>query len=352
MDHSQHHYYNALARYHQGDYHAITASLRAHGTPSAAWNALPSTLRPNPAAEWRALEARGVRLILAHDADYPPLLKEIPHPPHALYARGALPACMPAIAVVGTRRATAEGMRIARDWSAAFARAGALVVSGLAFGIDRSAHEGALDSARATIAVLPAGLDAVYPRAHADVARRILEREGTLVSEYPFGTQPYPARFIERNRIVSGLARAVLVIEAPAGSGALATARFAAEQNRDVFAVPGAITNRNYEGSNALIKEGAGLAASPLDILQSLGIEPLAKPNLWMSDIQRLGEATPEVKTILAACKAANRPLTVDMIAELTTLNIRAVNQAVAILVINGILSETAHGYEPGTDYC
>src|SRR6185437_4258287 len=186
------------------------------------------------------LEEHGVRIVLRESAEYPEALRHIAQPPFGLYVRGGpLPSMPSAIAIVGTRRADADGRTIARTFGRALAEAGLAIVSGLAFGIDAAAHEGCLDAAGKTVAVLAGGIDAIYPRAHELLAARILRAGGTITSEYPPGESAFGYRFIERNRIVSGLARGTVVIEAPASSGAMATARYAIEQDRDVFVVPG-----------------------------------------------------------------------------------------------------------------
>ncbi|HDY73459.1 MAG TPA: DNA-protecting protein DprA [Candidatus Jorgensenbacteria bacterium] len=202
---------------------------------------------------------------------YPYLLREITSPPSPLYYRGRLPErSEPLIAIVGTRKATARGKLFAKRLAQELAERRITVVSGLALGIDGAAHEGALLGGGKTIAVLANGLDSIYPREHRELAVRLLEQQGCIVSDYVLGTPPLPNQFLERNRIISGLCVAVVVVEAPARSGALSTARHAADQGRDVFVVPGPAESEYYRGSHALIRDGARLITTASDIFDDL----------------------------------------------------------------------------------
>lgn len=202
------------------------------------------------------------------DAMYPASLKNIVDPPLVLYYRGILPEFdrEPLIGVVGTRKASAYGMHMAEQMGRQIARCGGIVVSGMAEGIDAMATHGALQAQRPAVGVLGCGVDRVYPSCNRDLYRR-MERCGCLLSEYPPGTPPYRWNFPRRNRIISGLSCGVLVVEAPARSGSLITARQALEQGRDVFVVPGNVGVATCEGSNALLKDGAAVATSGWDIL-------------------------------------------------------------------------------------
>lgn len=205
---------------------------------------------------------------------YPPLLAELHDPPARLHLRGG-PADIlsrPAVAVVGARSCSTYGAQVARELAQELAGAGVVVVSGLARGIDGEAHRGALAGGGLTVAVLGCGIDRDYPRAHAELARRIAA-SGLLVSEYPAGVEPAPWRFPARNRIVAGLAAATVVVEARERSGALITADFALELGRDVFAVPGEITSGLSKGTNDLIRQGATPLLAPDDVLEALGLE-------------------------------------------------------------------------------
>lgn len=212
--------------------------------------------------------------------EYPSLLEHIPDPPQQLYVRGTIPAA-PMVAVVGSRRATSYGLAVARRLGRQLAERGLCVVSGLARGVDGEAHRGALEAGGLTIAVLAAGLDAIYPPEHRDLAEAITT-SGALVTEMPEGTAPLPGRFPIRNRLVSGLSRGVVVVEAAQRSGALITARLALEQGREVFAVPGCIDNPLTEGTHALLRDGAKLVTGVDDVIEEfpgLGVAPAPAPS-------------------------------------------------------------------------
>ena len=219
--------------------------------------------------QWLAQPGNAV-LTLA-DAGYPPLLLEIPDPPLLLYVRGqAALLSRPGIAIVGSRNASVQGKQNAAAFAEALSGAGLTVISGLALGIDTHAHEGALRGAGSTVAVIGTGADLVYPKRNTELAQRIAQH-GCIVSEYALGLPAMPANFPRRNRLISGLARGVLVVEAAAQSGSLITARLAGEQGRDVYAVPGSIHSALAKGCHSLIRQGARLVESVDDILQELG---------------------------------------------------------------------------------
>lgn len=220
------------------------------------------------ALDWLAQPGRA--LVTLADAEYPRLLLEIPDPPPVLYCRGRVELLSrPSLAVVGSRNATPQGKRDAESFSRAFSAAGITIVSGLAQGVDAAAHRGGLAGGGSTIAVLGTGVDRVYPQSNAALAADI-ERDGLLLSEFPLGTRALPHHFPRRNRLISGLARGCLVIEAALASGSLITARAAAEQGRDVFALPGSIHSPLSKGCHALIKSGAKLVESADDVLAEL----------------------------------------------------------------------------------
>lgn len=228
-------------------------------------------------AECIRIEQAGIRLLTFLDADYPRRLFEIGDPPPLLYLRGQIPAWDPAVAVVGARRATREGMKNSERLSAEMAASGITVVSGLARGIDTAAHRGALDGTGTTIAVLGCGVDVNYPPENRQLAEQICQT-GCIVSEFPLGTQPLAEHFPRRNRIISGLSRGVLVVEAVEKSGSLITARYALDQGREVLAVPGSISSPACRGSNRLIKEGAQLVDCLSDILEACRISMVSNP--------------------------------------------------------------------------
>lgn len=218
------------------------------------------------------------RIVTLGDADYPASLLDIEDPPLMLYLLGqAGPWPTRALAMVGSRNPTPQGRLNAEQFARAFSSAGLTVVSGLALGVDGAAHEGALEGGQlcaeplemATIAVIGTGIDRVYPRQHRDLAHRIA-RHGLIVSEYPLGTPPLAANFPKRNRLVSGLTKGTLVVEAALQSGSLITARLASEQGKEVFAIPGSIHGPQARGCHALIKQGAKLVESAQDVLEEL----------------------------------------------------------------------------------
>jgi DNA processing protein len=270
--------------------------LDAFGSPEAIFSAAPPALHGHagpavaralmqpPGAEFERLLEATLRwqdvpghAVLARDTPgYPPLLAAIPDPPLLLYIKGdARRLAGTALAVVGSRNASLQGKANAEAFSEAVSAAGVCVVSGLALGIDAAAHEGALRGPGGTVAVVGTGPDLVYPARHRALAARIAEG-GCVVSEYPVGTPPLPGNFPKRNRIISGLAAGVLVVEAAVQSGSLITARQAAEQGRDVFAIPGSIHAALSKGCHILIREGAKLVDTAQDILDALDCSPLA----------------------------------------------------------------------------
>jgi DNA processing protein len=225
------------------------------------------------ALEWAEKSAHWI--VTLADQNYPASLLEIPDPPALLYAVGRVELlARPALAIVGSRNATAQGESNAQTFGRALSAAGLTIVSGLAMGIDAAAHRGGLDGPGSTIAILGTGADVVYPRRNAELAAQIAER-GLIVSEFALGTGPLAHHFPRRNRLISGLACGCLVIEAAAASGSLITARSAADQGREVFAIPGSIHSPLSKGCHALIKNGAKLVESADDVLAELpGFRP------------------------------------------------------------------------------
>lgn len=217
-------------------------------------------------AEWRRAEALGLRVVVPGTPAYPKSLASIPDPPLVLWIRGSLPDG-PALAIVGARRATPRGRQMARRLASAACGAGFTVVSGLAYGIDAAAHAGSLEAGGPTVAVLASGLDLPSPKANLGLARRMIEAGGGWLSEYAPGTPAAPFRFPERNRLISGLAGAVLVVEAGDRSGSLWTVRHALDQGRDVLSVPGPVDTASCRGSNALLRDGAGVILDERDLL-------------------------------------------------------------------------------------
>lgn len=237
-----------------------------------------------PSLDW--LEQTDNHLLTLADAAYPRALLEIADPPPCLFAKGRIELLsQPALAIVGSRSATPQGERDAEAFAAALSDAGLCIVSGLALGIDAAAHRGGLRGRGSTIAVVGTGLDIVYPARNRELAHRIAE-QGCLVSEFPLGTPSKAQNFPRRNRIISGLSKGVLVVEAALQSGSLITARLAGEQGREVFAMPGSIHAPLSKGCHRLIKQGAKLVESAQDVLEELGVPPpgLARRNAGTAD--------------------------------------------------------------------
>ncbi|WP_306391781.1 DNA-processing protein DprA [Telluria beijingensis] len=260
-------------------FQATPGALAAHVNPGQA-HALCAPVTPafttlvESTLAW--LAEPGHHLLTFHDPLYPAALAEIPDPPLLLYVAGRIELlARPLVAVVGSRNASVQGKVDAESFAAALSGAGLCVVSGLALGIDTAAHEGALRGPGATIAVVGTGLDRVYPARNRLLAHRIAEH-GCIVSEYALGTPPLAANFPRRNRVISGLAAGVLVIEAAAQSGSLITAQMAAEQGREVFALPGSIHSALAKGCHRLIRDGAQLVETVDEVLLAMRVSPLA----------------------------------------------------------------------------
>ena len=236
----------------------VVDAMRASNPPAAA------------VAEIDAVRKHGYRIVTLNDADYPTLLREIPDPPPVLYVNGSLAAAERCIAVVGSRNATPYGVATARQLCAELARLGLTVVSGMALGIDTAAHEGALSVRGRTVAVLGSGLNQVYPPENRRLAERIAAG-GAVISEFALDNGPDAHHFPIRNRIISGMSCGTVVVEATRNSGSLITARLAAEQNREVFAVPGSVQSFKSMGTHTLIKQGAKLVENAQDIICELG---------------------------------------------------------------------------------
>lgn len=222
--------------------------------------------------EYQKVNNFNVKIITLADASYPELLRNINKPPLGLYILGSeldlgnLP-----LAIVGTRRAGSYGLKTAQQFASTLAKLGITIVSGLALGIDQAAHHGAVEIKGKTIAVIGSGIDLALNSANHNLIEKILENGGAIVSEFALGTPAMPYHFPLRNRIIAGLTYGTIVIEAPIDSGALITARLALENNREVFVVPGEITNRNFQGSHQLLRQGAKLVTTAEEVLQEFG---------------------------------------------------------------------------------
>ncbi len=293
--------------------------------------------------------------ITPEDIRFPSLLKEMQNPPQRFFLKGMLPESSLYISIVGTRKATYEGKELAKQIARRLAEKNIIVVSGLALGIDAAAHDGALIGGGKTVAVLANGLDTIYPRQHEQLAHKILESGGGIISEYPIGTPALPHQFLERNRIISGISSATIVIEAPLRSGSIVTARTAAEQGREVFVFPGPIQNQNYRGSHQLIRNGARLVSSFDDIVEDISelikeYETDKKNSLCENlnnDMMEL--INDEEKVIMKILKEAGTPLSVDNIIESTTLESNVVRQHLTFLLLDGHIKEQGGFFSPSS---
>lgn len=269
-----------------------------------------------------------IKTLRIRDKNYPRSLKKLPDPPRILYFRGKLRTDEKCFAVVGTRKASNYGKEIAFSIAKDLAKAGMTIVSGLAKGVDTFSHLGALEIEGRTIAVLGTGLDekSIYPRENLKLAKRILQAEGALISEYPPGVRGAQFTFPQRNRIISGLSLGVLVVEAKFGSGALITAKWAKKQRRKIFAVPGSIHSQNSKGPHSLIKQGAKLVESADDILKELGFPAVRE--------QKIKGETLEENLILSSLKEGC--LNIDEIIDKTKLPPRLVSANLSLMEIEG----------------
>lgn len=282
----------------------------------------------------RQLDATGAAALTLDDPDYPALLRELPDAPPVLYVKGTLvEADRWAVAFVGTRRATVYGRDITYQLVTPLIHAGITIISGLALGIDAAAHKAALESGGRTIAVLGCGIDVVYPPEHRRLAEAIT-RNGALVTEFPPGTEPEAKHFPVRNRLISGLSLGVTVVEAPASSGALLTADAAAEQGRDVFAVPGNVTAKSSTGTNRLIQSGAKLVMSAEDILDELN---LTRDTVAVqSQVREVAPDDPQ-EAALAGC-LGDQPVHIDELCQRTEMPITQVSSLLSLMELKGIV--------------
>ncbi len=282
-----------------------------------------------------------IRCVLDSDPDYPSSLRDIPDKPDVLYVQGRwpLPEEVMKIGIVGARRATPYGMDAAARISSDLSQQGALIISGLAMGIDACAHRACLKEGGWTVAVLGHGFGHEYPRDNARLSKDLAEK-GTLITEFDFDVPPRPQHFPRRNRIISGLSRGVVVVEAGEHSGALITARYAAEQGRDVFVVPGSIFNWQSKGCHRLIKEGARLIESAQDLLEEYG----AKAPGVRASSKELPPLSPAEQELLGHLNSV--PLSVDELAELTGHRVDRLAEVLLSLELKGlIMNMSGHRY-------
>lgn len=289
---------------------------------------------------WENIERKGIQVITWEEEAYPSLLRQIDQPPPVLYIKGEyLPEDELAVAVVGTRRVSAYGKQVAEELAAFLARNQVTVVSGLARGTDAVAHQSALREGGRTLAILGCGVDLIYPPEHVKLAEEITAN-GALISDYPPGTPPESSNFPPRNRIISGLSLATIVIEAGETSGALITASFAADQGREVLAVPGNIHSPNSKGVNRLIQSGARPLLNPADVLEALNIQQI---NTRRIARKVLPSDETEAKLLQVM---GNDNLTADEISFLSGLPIDKVSACLIMMELKGLVKNNG-----GTNY-
>ncbi|UCD98027.1 MAG: DNA-processing protein DprA [Chloroflexota bacterium] len=328
------------------------ALLDYFGDPQIAWNAPSEALRQAGLSDkvienvvnlrssidldlvWKNLENEGISVLIQTDDNYPRRLKEIDQSPPVIYTLGELKSEDEwAVAVVGTRRITAYGRQIAEDVAGTLARNGITVVSGLARGVDSIAHQAALQNSGRTIAVLGSGLDRIYPPENKGLAEQIAN-QGVLISDYPPGTPPEASNFPPRNRLISGLSLAVVIVEAGQTSGALITAAFAADQGREVFAVPGNINSPGSKGTNRLILDGAQPLLHPDQVLEELELTMVAE--------QRTARVILPADAVEAQLfdVLGQEPLHIDEIRSRTDLPIEKVIATLALMELKGMVRQ------------
>lgn len=279
----------------------------------------------NPNVELEKLQRENIQIITVKDQNYPKLLKEIYDPPALLYVKGKFDDnnnIQPKIGIVGTRKMSDYGKQMTEELAFTLAKAGVIIISGLALGIDAIAHEMAVKAEQKTYAILGTGINStnIYPRNNYLLSQKIIETDGAIISEFPFGTPGLPQNFPQRNRVISGLSHAILVIEAPENSGALITARFALEQNRDVFACPGSIYSQNSIGTNKLIKDGAHLVTGTQDIIEVLNLNTLLPKNsLQLIERTKIQPKNPNEGKIINSL--TKEPTHIDRLAQITKIS-------------------------------
>ncbi len=337
----------------QSAWMANPAQLKTTGLGDRLVQRLVETRRSTDLEEVLAtIHQHGFGVLTWADDRYPESLRDIPQSPPVLYLRGELTdQDLDGVGIVGTRRYTSYGRQVAEEVSRYLAREGFTVISGLARGIDGFAHRAALEGGGRTIAVLGSGVDHIYPPEHRELAGAIAQ-SGCVLSDYPLGTPPEGQNFPPRNRIISGLSRAVVVIEAGQRSGALITAKYAGDQGREVFAVPGPIYAPQSKGTNMLLKEGAHPVLQPEDILDVLRLTGQGSPRM----IQREMPASQDEADIFGALDL--EPLHVNEIAARVNLPVEQVTSTLAVMELKGLVRKTAgmeyravHERLPRTDY-
>jgi DNA processing protein len=294
-----------------------------------------------------------VQCIGLDHAAYPELLRQIPKPPPLLYVRGPIECLsLPQLAMVGSRNPSSGGAENSRQFAAYLAARGFAITSGLALGIDASAHMGALDVSGKTLAVLGTGIDLIYPSRHRNLAQQILDAGGALVSEFPLGTSSHAANFPQRNRIISGLSLGTLVVEAAVQSGSLITASYAVQQNREVFAIPGSIHNPLARGCHQLIRQGATLVETAQDILDQLdGMLSFKAREVQTLHTRNHEEELMPQPPLLDAVETrlldaiGYDPVSMDLLIERSQMAVGQVASCLMGLEIKGVVQQTERGF-------
>jgi DNA processing protein len=325
---------------------ASTGRLQASGLPPQAVTSIKQPDRQQIDRDLAWLDQPRNRLITCHDPAYPPLLLQIPDPPPLLYIHGNVTVLASLqLSIVGSRNPTPTGRRTACEFARYLALAGLTITSGLALGIDAASHNGALEAGKPTIAVMGTGLDRVYPARNRDLAHQVA-KHGALVSEFPIGTPPRPENFPRRNRIISGLSLGTLVVEATTRSGSLISARCAAEQGREVFAIPGSIHSPLSRGCHSLIRQGAKLVETAQDIIDELGALAAVATRTAPSSDTESAEQSPELAAdyVQLLDIMGYNPASVDMLVETSGLTPAMVSSMLLQLELKGFIASGPGG--------
>lgn len=332
-------------------FHASSASLKHAGISQNLADAILAHKDSDSAtADLDWLKAANNHFIITLDCpEYPSLLKQTDSPPPLLYIHGNLSIINdPQLAIVGSRNPTQSGLTSAYDFAKYIAQTGMCITSGLALGIDGSAHQGALDAAAPTIAIIATGIDRVYPAKHRNLAHQIVEK-GAIISEFPVGTQPRSSNFPRRNRIISGLAHGTLVVEAALKSGSLITARLASEQGREVFAIPGSIHNPLAKGCHQLIRQGAKLVETGQDILEEMSavidlsqVDSITTSPAEEQTPTNTDDKNPEQQLLLE--KMGYDPISIDTLVVSTGLKPESIAAMLLILELQNHVSSNGGG--------
>ncbi len=336
---------------------ALALQRDAHDTSGALHALLMLWKKPGFAQQRQRTYRGSLDILCIGDARYPSLLSATPDPPPVLFYRGDHELlARQCVAIVGSRKALPSSLTLANEIASDLSRLGIVVVSGLARGVDGAAHTGSLDATDqrsvdpaatgGTIAVLGAGLDRIYPPEHAGLFARVAER-GLLLTEYGPGVRPYASHFPQRNRIISGLARAVVVIEAGAQSGSLGTAREALDQGREVLVVPGPVQGGRFAGSHRLLRDGAALVETASDVLEAIGIAAIDSVATAATN-PKIGAAlslSSDAARVLECCAIEGTGSGVEAISANVGLSIAAVRELLAELEIDGFVAHSRHGY-------